>query len=115
MTADHLDGVQEGQGVGIAAGLLTGLDHQPAQGEVDQQQAVEFLFDQVDPAWRSIVCWPPVIISLLRRIQRTPAQPVPCAISPPIGGTAPVAGGWRICPGKAAPSNCTCGSAVSAV
>ena len=50
MTADHLDGVQEGQGVGIAAGLLTGLDHQPAQGEVDQQQAVEFLFDQVDPA-----------------------------------------------------------------
>src|SRR4051794_20608287 len=41
-------------------------------------------------------------------------RPVPCAISPRPAGTAPTVAGWRICRGRAAPSNCTCGSAGSA-
>src|SRR3712207_3779235 len=48
--ADDAHGMQEGQPVRVAAGPATGLVHQLPQGEMDQQQAIEFLLDQVDPA-----------------------------------------------------------------
>ena len=47
MPPDHANGVQEGQLVGVAAVLPTGLVHQLAQRQVDQQQAVDLLLDQV--------------------------------------------------------------------
>ena len=49
MSPDHPHGMQEGQLVRVAAGPAAGLVDQLPQGEMDQQQAVEFLLDQVDP------------------------------------------------------------------
>ena len=50
MPPDDAHGVEEGQLVGVAAGLPTGLVDQPAQGEMRQQQAVDLLLDQIGPA-----------------------------------------------------------------
>ena len=50
MPSDHPHGVQEGQMVGIAPSLATGLIDQLAQREVNQEQAVDLLLHQVGPA-----------------------------------------------------------------
>ena len=47
MTPDDPHRMDEGEGIRITAGLAAGLDHQPAQRQVDQQQSIEFLFGQV--------------------------------------------------------------------
>ena len=47
MTPDDPHGMDEGEGIRITAGLAAGLDHQPAQRQVDEQQSIEFLFGQV--------------------------------------------------------------------
>ena len=50
MPADDAHRVGEGQRVGVAAGLAAGVVDQPPQGEVRQQQAIEFLLGQIRPA-----------------------------------------------------------------
>src|ERR1700712_1174843 len=49
MPADHANSMDERELVGIAARLVARLVHQLAQREMHQQQAIEFLFDQIDP------------------------------------------------------------------
>src|ERR1700685_1950623 len=49
MPADDANGMDERELVGIAARLLARLVHQLAQREMHQEQAIEFLFDQIDP------------------------------------------------------------------
>jgi hypothetical protein len=43
---DDFNGLDEGQGVGITARTLAGLDHQLADGEVGEQKTVDLLSDQ---------------------------------------------------------------------
>ena len=50
MTPDDPHGMDEGQGVRIAPALAAGLDHQVAQGQMDEQESVEFLFGQIGTA-----------------------------------------------------------------
>src|SRR3954463_10432589 len=50
MTPDHPHGMDEGQRVRGTAALAAGLDHQPTQRQVDEQQGVEFLLGQVGAA-----------------------------------------------------------------
>jgi hypothetical protein len=47
MTPDDPHRMDEGQRIRITAGLAAGLDHQPAQRQMDEQQGIEFLFGQV--------------------------------------------------------------------
>ena len=49
MPTDHANGMDERELVGIAARLVARLVHQLAQREMHQQQAIEFLLDQIDP------------------------------------------------------------------
>jgi hypothetical protein len=49
MPADHANGMDERELVGITARLVARLVHQLAQREMHQQQAMEFLFNQIDP------------------------------------------------------------------
>ena len=49
MPADHANGMDERELVGIAARLVARLVHQLAQREMHQHQAIEFLFNQIDP------------------------------------------------------------------
>ena len=49
MPADDANGMDERELVGIAARLLARLVHQLAQREMHQEQAIEFLFAQIDP------------------------------------------------------------------
>src|SRR4051812_8937162 len=50
MTPDDPYRMDEGQGVRIAPALTAGLDHQVAQGQMDKQESVEFLFGQIGTA-----------------------------------------------------------------
>ena len=49
MPADDPHRVKEGQGIRIAAGLAAGIVHQPSQGKVGKQEAIELLLGKIHP------------------------------------------------------------------
>ena len=63
MPTDDPHRVEEGQGIGITAGLAAGFVHQAAQGEVRQQQAVELLLGVVDDARIALACGSDIWVS----------------------------------------------------